>query len=75
MLLRGRGRLRVRRIIRSMSRSSQWLMALAPPAVIPPPSSTAISSFPDGTPWAAINIPPSAVNQSSSMIGGLVSVR
>ena len=67
------GRLRVRCISLSMSRSTTMLMALAPPAANAPPSRVATISHTGGRPrWATIMVG-SVVTSSSSMIRGLVS--
>ncbi len=67
-----RGRLAVRCISLSMSRSTYMLMALAPPAASVPPSSVAtMSQTPGRPPWARI-IVGSVVMRRSSMIRGLV---
>ena len=67
-----RGRLRVRCISLSMSRSTTMLMALAPPAARAPPARVATMSHTDGTPRRATNMVGSVVTSSSSMIRGLV---
>ena len=67
------GRLRVRCMSLSMSRSTNMLMALAPPAARAPPSRVATISQTGGRPrWATIMVG-SVVISSSSMIRGLVS--
>ena len=68
-----RGRLRVRCISLSMSRSTYMLMALAPPAANVPPSNVAIiSQMPGRPPWARIMVG-KVVMSRSSMMRGLVS--
>ena len=68
-----RGRLAVRCISLSMSRSTYMLMALAPPAARAPPTRVATISHTAGRPrWARI-IVGSVVISSSSMMRGLVS--
>ena len=67
------GRLRVRAITRSMSRSTYMLMALAPPAASVPPSTVAAISHSDGMPRSATIIVGTVVTSSSSMMRGLVS--
>ena len=67
------GRLPVRCISLSMSRSMTMLMALAPPAARAPPSRVAAMSLTGGRPrWATIMVG-SVVISSSSMMRGLVS--
>ena len=66
------GRLRVRSITASMSRSTTMLMALAPPAASEPPSTVATTSHRSGTPPSATNMTGTVVTSSSSMILGLV---
>ncbi len=66
------GRLRVRCISLSISRSTNMLMAFAPPAASAPPSSVASMSHTGGRPrWATIMVG-RVVISSSSMIRGLV---
>ncbi len=67
------GRLRVRSMIRSMSRSTYMLMALAPPAANVPPITVAAISHSDGRPRSATIIVGTVVTSSSSMMRGLVS--
>ena len=57
----------------SMSRSTYWLIAFAPPAARYPPIMVQRNSQPFGTPPAATNIAPAVVSSSSEMIRGLVS--
>ena len=61
-------------ISRSISRSITWFSALAPPHASPPPITSAVSAPSDGAPPAAATIAHTAVNTSSDMIRGLVSV-
>jgi hypothetical protein len=69
------GRARVRSPIkRSMSRSSTWLSALAPPHASARPAIVASVSPTGGAPPAPTNIPPRPVTSSSDMIRGFVSV-
>ena len=78
-----RGRLLVRRIRASMSRSTYMLMALAPPAAKAPPSTVATTNHPEGSrsqmspegcSWAwATTIVGTVVTSRSSMMRGLVS--
>ena len=58
----------------SMSRSSMWLSALAPPQASARPVMVATKRPSGGTPSAPTNIPPAPVSRSSVMIRGLVSV-
>jgi hypothetical protein len=67
------GRLRVRSIRASMSRSTTMLMAFAPPAASEPPSTVTMTRPRPGTPCSATNITGTVVTSSSSMILGLVS--
>ena len=67
------GRLEVRCISLSMSRSTNMLMALAPPAARAPPSSVAIISQTGGRPRLATIMVGSVVMSRSSMMRGLVS--
>ena len=67
-----RGRLRVRFMMASMSRSTYMLMALAPPAAIVPPSTVAMISHREGRPRSATTMVGTVVMSSSSMIRGLV---
>src|SRR5919112_3958754 len=69
----GIGRLRVRDISRSMSRSYQQLNVLAAPAANIPPTIVAPTSRQEGHPSAAIIIAGSVVTSSSSTSLGLVS--
>jgi hypothetical protein len=67
------GRLRVRAITLSMSRSTYMLMALAPPAARVPPTTVQAISHTGGRPrWATIMVG-TVVTSSSSMMRGLVS--
>ena len=66
------GRVAVRAIRRSMSRSSQWLRALAPPEASAPPRITVAMSPAPGSPSAASTMPPNAVTSSSDMTFGFV---
>jgi hypothetical protein len=69
------GRARVRLPISlSMSASSTWLSALAPPHARASPSSITPRSPSGGTPPAPTNMPPAPVISSSDMIRGLVRV-
>ena len=69
------GRLAVRGPIRrSMSRSSTWLSALAPPHARAPPTTSAARRTGEGSPPAAAIIAQTEVSTSSDMIRGLVSV-
>ena len=69
------GRLAVRPPMRaSMSRSSRWLSALAPPEASAPPTSSAASLGRSGTPRAPANMPAAAVSRSRLMMRGLVRV-
>src|SRR6185437_11137493 len=61
-------------ISRSMSRSSTWLSALAPPHDNPPPTTSAARGSSAGSPPDAATIAHTAVSTSSDMIRGLVSV-
>ena len=69
------GRPCVRFMMRSMSRSTYMLMALAPPAARLPPTSVASTSHPDGIPRSATTIVGTVVTSKSSMMRGLVSAR
>ncbi len=69
----GRGRDRVRRMIRSMSRSKNWFIAFAPPAASVPPNSVAATSQGDGKRPAARTIVGTVVMSSSTMMRGFVS--
>ena len=69
----GSGRPLVRRITRSMSRSSTWLMVLAPAADRAPPTRVASTNPSPGQPSAATIIAGTVVTRSSSMMRGLVS--
>ena len=66
------GRLRVRSIKASMSRSMSMLLAFAPPAARLPPIRVMITSQVDGQPSAASTIVGTVVMSSSSMIRGFV---
>ena len=69
------GRVSVRSpISRSMSASSTWLSALAPPQASASPTIVATNRSSGGTPWAPTNIPAAPVTSSSDMIRGFVSV-
>jgi hypothetical protein len=69
------GRERVRLpISRSMSASSTWFSALAPPQARPSPSIVTPTSQSGGKPPAPTIIPQSPVSSSSDMIRGFVSV-
>ena len=68
----GIGRVAVRAICTSMSRSYQWLTAPAPPADSAPPSSVSRISPSDGLP--ATSIVATVVSSSSSWTRGFVSV-
>jgi len=69
------GRERVRfPISRSMSASSTWLSALAPPQASARPAMAAAASPSDGSPFAPTTIPQNPVRRSSDMIRGFVSV-
>ena len=61
-------------ISRSMSASSTWLSALAPPQASARPTIAAAKRPSGGTPWAPTNIPAAPVRSSSDMIRGFVSV-
>ena len=61
-------------ISRSMSASSTWLRALAPPHASARPTIVVTKSPSGGTPWAPTNIPAAPVTSSSDMIRGFVSV-
>jgi hypothetical protein len=67
------GRFCVRFMMRSMSRSTYMLMALAPPAAMVPPMTVAAISQSDGRPFAATTIVGTVVTSSSSMMRGFVS--
>ena len=67
------GRLLVRSITLSMSRSTYMLMALAPPAAKVPPITVAAMSHGDGRPRSATIMVGTVVTRSSSMMRGLVS--
>src|SRR3954451_8797936 len=69
----GIGRLRVRDISRSMSRSYQQLKTLAAPAANIPPTIVAATSRQEGHPSAAIIIAGRVVTSTSSTSLGLVS--
>ncbi len=69
----GMGRLRVRDMRRSMSRSNQQLRVLAAPAANVPPTRVAPTSRHEGQPSAASIIAGSVVTSSSSTSLGLVS--
>jgi hypothetical protein len=70
------GRLAVRApIMRSMSRSSTWLKALAPPHAKQPPTVSASRPVTLGAPAEAAVIAHSAVSTSSDITRGFVSVR
>ena len=64
------GRLAVRAIRRSMSRSYQWFSTLEPPEQRHIPATVAISSHVPGQPCAAKPIAPTVVITISSMILG-----
>ncbi len=69
------GRARVRfPISLSMSRSSTWFSADAPPHASASPVIVTTASHADGAPFAATNMAPSPVTRSSDMIRGFVSV-
>ena len=69
----GRDRVRLP-ISRSMSASSTWLRALAPPQASARPTIVAATSHKGGSPAAPTTIPQSPVKRSSDMIRGFVSV-
>ena len=71
----GIGRVRVRLISASMSRSYQQLIALAPAAASQPPTTVARTSVHSGTPRAAMIIAATAVTSRSTMTRGLVMAR
>ena len=64
------GRLAVRCIVRSMSRSSTWLIAPAPPADSAPPRQVSATSPSDGSPATYIVV--TVVKSSSDCTFGLV---
>ena len=69
------GRARVRSpISESMSRSSTWLSALAPPQASARPTVIATRSPRGGTPCAPTNMPQMPVSRRSDMIRGFVNV-
>ena len=69
------GRARVRfPISLSMSRSSTWFSADAPPHASARPLIVVATSHADGAPCAPTNITPSPVRSSSDMMRGFVSV-
>ena len=68
----GTGRVAVRVICASMSRSYQWLTAPAPPAASEPPSTVQKTSASDGSPATYIVV--TVVSSSSDWTFGLVSV-
>ncbi len=61
-------------ISRSMSRSSTWFSALAPPEASAPPTTSASNGTSAGAPPAAATIAHTEVSTSSDMIRGLVRV-
>jgi hypothetical protein len=61
-------------ISRSMSRSSTWFRALAPPQASARPTSAAAKVSSGGTPPAPTNVPAAPVTRRSDMIRGFVSV-
>jgi hypothetical protein len=67
------GRLAVRAIVRSMSRSTAWLIAPAPPAERAPPRQVRRISSSEGLPATYIVV--TVVNSSNDCTFGLVSVR
>ena len=70
----GSGRFRVRTITWSMSRSTYWLMALAPPAARKPPIMVQRISQPLGAVGPARNIGKKVMTSSSEIMRGLVSM-
>ena len=68
----GNGRLRVRCMTRSMSRSNNWLYVAAAPAHNAPPKSVEPTTFSAGSPRAATTIAAAVVTKSSAMIRGFV---
>ena len=68
----GSGRVQVRAMTRSMSRSYQQLMAPDPPDASAPPSAAHSSSGGDGIPRAAMTIVAISVMRRSTMMRGLV---
>lgn len=66
------GRLRVRSMTASMSRSTYMLMALAPPAARVPPITVATINHNDGMPRSATIMVGTVVTSNNSMIRGLV---
>ena len=66
------GRPLVRSMMRSMSRSTYMLMALAPPAASDPPTTVATTSQADGRPRAATICVGTVVTSSNSMMRGFV---
>ena len=71
----GKGRCSVRRIKASLSRSRNWLRALAPAATNEVPMSVCSSTARSGMPPAANQVPVATVNRTSTMTRGLVSSR
>jgi len=71
-LLAGNGRLRVRRILASMSRSTTLLIALAPPADSAPPITVSTTSRVSGHPPWAITMAGTVVMSSNSTMRGFV---
>ncbi len=67
------GRSAVRAIVRSMSRSTAWLIAPAPPAERAPPRQVSRISPSEGSPATYIVV--TVVKSSSDCTFGLVSVR
>ena len=67
----GSGRVHVRAMTRSMSRSYQQLIAPEPPDASAPPSAAQKSRASEGMPRAAMIIVASSVMSSSTMIRGL----
>jgi hypothetical protein len=67
----GTGRVAVRAICASMSRSNQWLTAPAPPADSEPPRQVRNTSSTDGSPATYIVV--TVVSSRSSWTRGLVS--
>ena len=67
----GTGRVAVRAICASMSRSYQWLTAPAPPEASEPPSTVQNTSASDGSPATYIVV--TVVSSSSDWTFGLVS--
>ncbi len=70
----GKGRSRVRTITWSMSRSTYWLTALAPPAARNPPTMVQRISQKLGAACPARNMGTKVTISSSEMMRGLVSI-